>query len=518
MPLQYSSLLLLSTTIEIMHITTRQNMKTKISITSILLLIQISLAFAQSQLEPTLKWTTQDDKKIVACTVKNISEESITIYEREYKPMTFIFPDGHRTFPYRPIICGPFQAKNMLLSPDEQRTVFYDPNNFFGNTFTSRKPKEHGEYQILWEVKGAESNVLTYQFVNPYMEGADFSNDPNIIWAAETETLFHFNIADYEGLIWQSGYLVDKPKTVIGAFQTIKSDFSNLPVSTSSKILEHELGRLIQNKATQFLNVKNNRISWDSVQKLVSIDKYEDGVRLNPAIPKGTFSYENGQFNRIKSSFIVRQIWYYHKEDKQLKTKVIAISPVIPFPSILNNDCTEQRYNPETFARFGWIKLPQSPDFDFNVNRKNLLWSRLSKHDYDFKNARILKGNTEKMLYQLFYQKPLNDEVAVYSADNFTKKSLPLTNVEFKEILASRMDTVNINFDPKTYQETYNLEQSPEIKLGDISKFQITQQWYWDANLQQLAVKLKTMRLQVGIKDKNDKIKWQKPLYILKFD
>ena len=80
------------------------------------------------------------------------------------------------------------------------------------------------------------------------------------------------------------------------------------------------------------------------------------------------------------------------------------------------------------------------------------------------------------------------------------------------------MDTVNINFDPKTYQETYNLEQSPEIKLGDISKFQITQQWYWDANLQQLAVKLKTMRLQVGIKDKNDKIKWQKPLYILKFD
>lgn len=484
----------------------------------IFFITQFICSTAQSPIELTLKWTTQNDKRIIACTVKNIGQESITIYEKDYKPLTFIFPDGHRIGPYRFIICGPYRAKNILLSPNEQETVFSDPSSFFDDSFSSRKLKEHGEYQILWEVNGMESNVLTYQFINPYLQDADLLNNPEITWAAKTETLFHFSSDDYERLKRFDYSHINGPKTIVSPFQTLKSDFSNLPISISSRILEYELGRLIQNKNTQFLNFKGRRMNWDTVQKLVIIDKNE--VKLNRENSRKHFIYENGTFTSMKPSFIVRQLWYYNEKNKKLQSKITAISPIIPFPFVWTNGCGsygEPHYHPEVFARFGWINMPQSDTFDFNLNREELIWSRLSTHDFDFQNAKILKGNTSEMFYQIFYKEPLLENREAYAIENFTKNSLPLTEFDIQEIVESRVDTL-ISFNPVTYKEQLQIKNKPEIKAGDISKFQITQQWYWDAALQQFAVQLKTMRPQVGIKNEKGETKWQKPLYILKFD
>jgi hypothetical protein len=306
-------------------------------------------------------------------------------------------------------------------------------------------------------------------------QDAALLNDPNITWAAETETLFHFSNNDNETLKRGYQYKRERPKLITSTLQTLKSDFTDLPVQSSSRILEYELGRLIQNKETQFLDFKKRRISWDSMQELVLIDK--SGIKLNPTNLKGTFIHETGYFVPTKPSFIIRQFWYYHERKKELTSKVVAISPIIPFPIVMNDDCTEQIYDDEIFARFGWINMPQSATFDSNINRKDLIWSRLSTHNFDFKKSKILKGNTDEMLYQIFYQEPITNNRAVYPIENFNKNSLPLTNFEIKELVEARIDTL-ITFDSETYKEVLNIKKSPETKRGEISKFQIVQQWY----------------------------------------
>ena len=493
-------------------------MKTKILIPIILLFSQLSLSIAQSQLKLTLKWEKQDKKNMVACIVKNTSNEStILIKESEYEPLTIISPDGTRTFLDPFTNCRPKPA-NIVLLPKKQIKVFYEPDIFFGNTFTTKKSKENGAYQILWEVKGTQSNTLTYQYISPFSSNATLINNVDITWVAETETLFHFSSNGYERRVKGYNYLKKGSKTIISPFQTIKSDFSDLPIELSSRIMEYELGRLIQNKNIQFIDLEGKKMSWESVQELVIIDEGE--IKLNRENPREHFKYESGAFTSMKPSFLVRQIWYYNQKKKKLSTEVIAISPVIPFPIILNDGCGnygDPYYEPEAYARFGWIKLPQTSTFNFNINRKALIWSRLSTHKYDFQNAKTLKGNTEKILYQLFYQEPLSESRKVYPTENFTKNSLPLTSFEIGEILESRIDTF-ITFNPETYKEEFQFKKNPEIRIGDISGFQIVQQWYWDAQLQQLAVQLKRMQPQVGVKKENGKIMWQKPLYTLKFD
>lgn len=180
---------------------------------------------------------------------------------------------------------------------------------------------------------------------------------------------------------------------------------------------------------------------------------------------------ETSIFSFMKS-YKVKQLWYYHKNEKKVRNKVLEIVPLL-WKKQRNGKIRKE----ESFRiRFDQNEFQTArPD----INQKEIVWMKTTTDRVNLLDAKVIKGNVIADFQQLFWEMPRGEEIKIYSVENsfYCAKKQSLSDLIYDT--SEAVDTI-ITFDSETYAESITVEKRLALTYENILGHQVNQLWFYN--------------------------------------
>ncbi len=303
-----------------------------------------------------------------------------------------------------------------------------------------------------------------------------FSNAQNRIekkdWSAENNPIIQ-QLKDNPDIVWLGETMVDYipsyTKTMPSA--QLKKYLSPLGIAgTSSSILFKTIK--LQSQNLDQLRYSEHQLAYKLLENCKKIGVYED-ANLTKKItdPKANISPRN------ILSFRVKQLIYYNQKEMLFRSLPLAIAPLVVKRG---SDGAVTSVSP-----LFWLKanaINQVP----NWTSSSISWAKRSYRDVLLSNVHLIKKDisTTELIQKMMKDLKTNAK-KVYLGETFSADgSTPIAAEDILK-LGTSIDTI-FTFDPVTFEEKRTIGLQ-ELDGKHVQKIRFIQDWFWEADKQQLS-------------------------------
>lgn len=200
--------------------------------------------------------------------------------------------------------------------------------------------------------------------------------------------------------------------------------------------------------------------------------------------------------------FRTRQIIYQDGRDGRLHTRLLALAPLV----------TKTGYDglpKDELVPLAWMKMDDvlSEKLGFAAP---FAWAANIKAPLEIAGMKTTKG--EMHVQQFLYQEATGGKRKVVDTGGGHDSNNYLTPTQIEHMFSS-IDTV-ITFDPATFEEHVQIVRN-DLKLEEIKKMRVVQDWYYDPERHLLVNRLRAVAPVVDVSDENGNFRYSKAMYYL---